>query len=335
MNRGRIVQILVIAAILVLLFALPTFLKSDYWLSVLISIAIVILLTSSLRTITLIGHFSLGHVGFMLLGAYMSGLLVKEVGVSFWAALVIAGLFPATIALVLGYPFLKVKGVYFAILTLLTGQTFRLIAWSLRTVTGGQLGLLGIPSPNPINVPFIGVISFDTSGGYYYLTLFIVLISLYILYRIEHSELGSLWAVIESNDILARSVGMNVVWLKMVNFTVGCFFAGISGALYAHYWHLLSADSASIFGLLTSIYIIMYMIVGGQSKFVGPIIGVSAIMIIAEFSRFMKEFQPMITAALGVLVVFFMPDGIIGLPEILKKLSKRLLKQLEAHKAQV
>lgn len=309
----RLLSWVVCLIIVVLLFAFPSIMHSDYWLSVLISVCIGVLLASSLRTINLIGHLSLGHAGFMLIGAYASALLAKEVGLSFWVTLFIAGLLPAALALMIGYPFLKVKGVYFAILTLLTATTIRLIAWSVHW-TGGQLGLTDIPPPNSIKLPYVGAVEFSQGANYYYLTLLVVLVSLLIMFKVERSELGRRWAAIKSNGDLAESVGMNVIGLKIVVFTVGCFFAGIAGALYAHYWQLLGANATGTFGLLASIYVVLYMIVGGREHFLGPIVGAVVILILAEFSRPLGAYQPVVTAVLALIVVFFLPGGLVSLP---------------------
>ncbi len=319
MKHRSVLTVTVGLVIVALACALPVVVTSDYWDTVLINVLINVLLVSSLRAIWLIGHISLGHVGFMAIGAYCSALLAKEVGLSFWIAMFVAGALPAVIALIIGYPFLRVKGTYFAILTLLTAAIIRLLAYSWAGLTGGQLGLTSIPSPDPITLPFIGKTSFDSVGNYYYLVLVVVLVSLGVLYLMERSELGRRWMAIDSNDVLAESVGMNVLWLKIVVFAVGCFFAGIAGALYAHFFHILGAGSTGTFGMINGMYIVLYMVMGGKGKFYGPVVGSVVILVLAEFCRPLGEFQPMVTAGLGLFVVFFLPEGLVSVPERLMK----------------
>jgi branched-chain amino acid transport system permease protein len=142
MSKIAIQRKLVFAGIIAILVFLPFILPSLYWVSVSINIGITVLLVTSLRLISLVGHYSLGHIAFMLIGAYTSALLVMKAGISFWVAFILAGFSSAIIALAVAYPFLKVKGVYFAILTLLTAETFRLFAWNWKSLTGGEYGLV-------------------------------------------------------------------------------------------------------------------------------------------------------------------------------------------------
>lgn len=307
----KILSIAVLAAVII---ASPVALKSVYWTSVLIILWINILMVSSLRTIRLLGHISLGHVGFSLIGAYGSALLVMRLGLPFWMGLFLGGLMSAGIALVLAYPFLRVKGPYFALLTLLTAETFRLITWHWPSLTGGFWGLLKIPSPNPITIPLVGTITFDSVNSYYYLTAVIVTLSLLVLYLLERSRLGFKWRAIQDTEALARSVGMNVMWYKALNFAMACFFAGLSGALFAHYQHALSPDFTARFGVLMSIYLLVYMVVGGDAKFSGPIVGTVVLTIISELARELKEYQPMLIGAIAILSVLLMPEGLISLP---------------------
>jgi branched-chain amino acid transport system permease protein len=329
MNRKPLINIISIVVLAAIIIALPIALKNAYWTSILVIMGVNILLVSSLRTVKLLGHISLGHVGFSLIGAYGSALLVMKLGLSFWAAIFLGGLMAAVVALALAYPFLQVKGIYFALLTLLTAETFRLIVWYWPSLTGGFWGLLKIPSPNPIPIPLIGTINFENINNYYYLTAVIVCLSLFILYRLERSHLGFKWITIQDAEALAQSVGINVKWHKMLNFAVACFFAGIAGALYAHYQHALSPDSTARFGVLMSIYLVVYMVVGGESKFSGPVIGTVILTIISELGRALGEYQPMMIGAIAIFVMLLMPEGLIGLPNRFKLLNRKLLNQTQ------
>jgi len=326
MSRKLLITITVTVVLVALIVTLPLALNSVYWSTVLVLMGINILMVSSLRTIKLLGHISLGHVGFSLIGAYGSGLLAIKLGLSVWLTIFLGGLMSAVVALALSYPFLKVRGMYFALLTLLTAETLRLIVWYWKGFTGGFWGLLKIPYPSPIIIPGI-TITFDKVNNYYYLVAIIVSLSLFVLYRLENSHLGFKWRVIQDTDVLAQSVGINVKWHKMLNFTIACFFAGIAGALFAHFQHSLSPDASARFGVLISIYLIVYMVVGGESKFVGPILGTIALMLVAEFARGLVEYRPMMIGAIAILTILLMPEGLVGLPNRSKLWYRKLLHQ--------
>jgi branched-chain amino acid transport system permease protein len=304
-----------VVGIILLLFLAPLFMKSSYWLHVLSVAGINVILVASLHTIYSTGEISLGTAGFMALGGYGSALLSMKLGVPVWFSMLLGGLMCALLALVLGYPFMRAKGVYFSILTLLSGEILRLIAWYSRGLTGGQVGLSKIPPPPPIKIPWSGTIVFDNKTSYYYLILIVVLICLFILYRLQKSQTGFTWRTIRERDDLAASVGINVLWYKIFAFVVGCFFVGIAGALFAHFMRLLAADASGKFGMFTSIYVLIYMVVGGESKFGGPILGAVFLTILPEMFRPLVEYRPIIFGALVILIVFLMRGGLVELPQ--------------------
>ena len=312
-SRNPIKTVMVLVFVLVLLL-MPAFLKSSYWLHVLSIVGINVILAASLHTIWCTGEVSLGTAGFMAMGGYGSALLAMKAGISVWAAMPLGGLLCAIVAVALGYPFMRAKGIYFSILTLLTGEIFRLTAWYYRSLTGGPVGLPHIPSPESINVPGIVTISFDSKISYYYLILVAALLSLLVLFRLQRSQVGFTWRIIRERDNLAASVGINVLWYKIFAFSVGCFFAGIAGALFGHFMHLLAADASGKFGMFTSIYVLIYMVVGGEKKFAGPIIGAVILTLLPEIFRPMQEYRPIVFGALVIFMIFFMPQGIVDIP---------------------
>ncbi len=277
-------------------------------------LAINILMVSSLRSVTLINEISLGQVGFAIIGAYTQATLMMKGGLSFWPSLILSALISAFVALLLAYPFLKVRGIYFSILTLLTAETFRLIAYYWTSLTGGSLGLTGVPGPGKQSVPFVGVVDFNKPGNYYYIAIGVVLIALLILYYVERAYINFQWRAIKDDNTLAGAVGINVIGYKMVNFVIAAFMAGLSGALFASYQHNLSPDTTSRFGVTMSIYLLVYMVVGGKDYFIGPLVGTFVLTLLAENTRSMQQYQPMITGAIAILVMIFMPMGLVGLP---------------------
>lgn len=301
-------------ALIVLALLMPTILGGNkYWLTVLTILAINVLLVSSLRSVTLINEISLGHVGFALIGAYSTAILMMKGGLSFWPALILSALLAAAVSLVIGHPFLKVKGIYFSILTLLTAETFRLVVYYWTKLTGGSLGLVGVPSPEPMDL-FGRTVEFKTVNTYYYLAIGVVIVCLLILYHFERAYISFQWRAIRDDLTLASSVGVNVVGYKMVNFTISAFMAAISGGLFAAFQHNLSPDTTSRFAVTMSIYLLVYMVVGGQSRFIGPLIGTGVLTLVAESTRSVAEYQPMFTGAIAILVMLFLPMGLAGLP---------------------
>ena len=294
--------------------AAPPLIASIYWTSVLNMIVINCLMASSLRTIFLIGEFSLGHVGFMCIGAYASALLSMKTGLPFGITLPAAGLMAGLIAIFLGYPFMRVKGIYFVILTVVTSESFRLLAYNWRDLTGGTNGLIGFPGAGTLSIPGLGQIDFTGFTEYYYLTLAVVCISLFILYRLEMSNLGFTWITIRETDKMAAAVGINVLKYKVINFGIASFFAGMGGALLAHLEQTLSAQASSSFGVMTTIYFLVFMVVGGKSNFMGPIIGAVTLSLVMEVSRPMQEYQPMIIGAIALIVVMLIPEGLVSIP---------------------
>ena len=327
MTRQKLVKPLVAVAVLVLICLLPLIAPNAYWIHVFIIIAIMILATSSMRAINRTGEISLGTAGFMLLGAYSSALLTKDLGLSFWLTMPIGGLFAAAVALAVGYPFFRVKGVYFAITTLLLGFIFLYLAGYMGWLTGGWQGLVFSFWPDPITIPGVFTLNFNTNTSYYYLAIIIVGLCLFVLYRMEHSRIGLVWKSIKEADNLAQSVGVNIMAQKIFVFVVACFFTGIAGALYAFYVHALSPTTtpANIFSFFTSVYCILYMVVGGEGSFFGPFIGTTLFMLIFEFSRPLQSYRPLVYGGVLILIVFFMPKGLISLGDYIPAWYRKLL----------
>jgi branched-chain amino acid transport system permease protein len=330
MHRGKLVNIIGIAALICLLFLVPLLWKSLYWIHILILTGLNVLLAVSLRALLRTGQISLGTAGFMLLGAYSSALLAIKLGLSFWITLPLGGLLAAIVALIVGYPFLRAKGIYFAILTVMLAEVSRLIAWYWPSLTGGSAGLQDIPPPDPISIPGIIILTFDTKIAYYYLMLVIVIVCLTILYRIERSWLGLMWSAINEADNLAQAVGINIMGHKMLIFCVSSFFMGVAGALYAHYMGTLSpyGTPGTPFGFTASIYVLIYVVVGGETRFAGPIIGAIVLTIVPELVRGLQEYVPLIFGGLFIIIVLLMPEGITSLSAPLSHWSGRAIRYI-------
>jgi branched-chain amino acid transport system permease protein len=215
-----------------------------------------------------------------------------------------------TIAILIGYPFTRVRAIYFSMVSLFGGMAIVSLI-KAQKLTGGFSGLTGIPPLDPINIPgLINITFWGQKVPYYYFTLLLTLVCLLVLYRIEHCRIGMTWKAIAQSHLVASSVGINETGFRVLAFAVGCFFAGIAGATYAHYNLVLAPDT---FGFLASIFLVMYMLVGGRDSFAGPIIGAAILVMVPQLFRFLKEFAPFIVGAIMIIVVFLLPQGIAGL----------------------
>jgi len=204
---------------------------------------------------------------------------------------------------------------YFAMITLFFNQVILLIATQWSSLTGGSTGLLNIPSIGHLSLLGLNI-NFGGHMPYAYFVLFIVTICLLFLYRIDHSRLGTTWASIEQDESAARNVGINVTWLKVSSFCIGCFFTGIAGCLYAHYLRVINPDT---FGLFPSIYILIYMVAGGRKNFIGPIIGAVILTLVPQISEPLTKYQPFIFVAALYIVLYLMPNGVADLPNIIRR----------------
>lgn len=304
-----------LASLVVLLFLLPLFVKQPYYIHVFIVTLLYVIVVSSLRTIALSGQVSVGHAAFMGIGAYFSGVVSKELGLTPWLTIPLGGLAAMTIAVLVGYPFTRVRAIYFSMVSLLGGIVIVNMIRVAQKWTGA-FGLAGIPPLSPINIPSVINITFlGQKVPYYYLTLLLTLVCLLVLYRIEHCRVGMTWKGIAQSHLVASSVGINEAGFRVLALAVGCFFAGIAGAWYAHYNLVVTPNT---FGFLPSIFLVMYMLVGGRDRFAGPIVGTAILVIVPELFRGLKEFAPLILGAIMVIVVFLMPQGIAGLFDQIK-----------------
>ncbi len=315
MNRKTGSQLGASVAVLIALVLVGTLLKGEYLLHLFILIMMNIVLASSLRLINLSGQLSLAHGGMVTLGAYTSALLVMKLDLSSWLGLLAAGVVAAIVSCLIGIPFTRLKGIYFTMVSIFFVQIVILSIQQWRSLTGGASGLFGIPRPDG----FLGIV-FKTKSSFFFLILAIAVVSLLVMWAIEHSRVGMTFRGIQQADSLAESVGINTTRYKVLAFTAGGFFAGLIGAFYAHY---ISSLDPTAFSFLFTIYILIYMIVGGAGSFLGPIIGAAFLTLVPEVARPLKSFMPLLFAAILMAIIFFMPEGLVGLPKRLSRLRGR------------
>jgi branched-chain amino acid transport system permease protein len=320
MNRRMILKPVGYGALVVALFLAPLCVVHPYVLHVLIVVLLNIVLACSLRFTATSGQLSLGHGGMASIGAYTSALLVMKLGFSSWAALPLAGVAAMILAVLVGYPFVRLKGIYFAMVTLFLAQFIQLAAEQWKGLTGGTMGIQGIPWPDPIVISGVINIDFASRAHFYYLALVLAVAAVIILYAIESSRMGVTFQSLRQSSPLAESIGINTSRFRVLAFSIGCFFAGIVGAFYCQYFSTIVPAG---FGFLMSVNVIVYMVVGGMRRFYGPIIGATLLTVASEMAGEMKEFEPFVFAGILLLIILFLPEGLISLPRRLKNIAKK------------
>ena len=297
----RILLLIVVAALAV---AAP-YLVPEYYVEILVLFLINLLLASSYRLLTTTGDWSLSHVVLMGVGAYATALAAKLLGWPFWLGLPLAGVASAVIAAALVYPLLRTKGFGFFIASFAFGEFVRLIWVKFTNPFGGPRGMINIPTPE------LGSIDFFFATPYYYLTLVIVALCLWILYRIDRAALiGDVMKAIYMDEDLARSIGVKVNHYRAMAFITGGFFAGIAGALLAH---RLGAIDPKNFDINVMVYLVIWVVVGGTKTFWGPFLGVIVMTIIFETSRPLLEWRPLLFGGILIFFLIFMPVGLESL----------------------
>lgn len=306
----------------VLLCLVPVVIRDEYLLHIAIIICVYIILVSGLRLIMSTGQCSFAHAAFWGIGGYSSAILVMRIGLPFWISLPFSGMIAAVFAVTIGLICLRLKGPYFFIITLAFGQLIILIEKSWVSLTKGTSGIFGIPAPNSISIGGMQIIQFSSKASFLYLGIFLMLIILWVMYRLEKSRFGMACEAIRESDDLAETVGINPLKYKMVAFVVACFFAGVAGSFYTHYMKYISPD---FFGVPESLALLIYMMVGGVSGVTGSIIGSTFMTILRESLRPVAAYQPIVYGFILVIVLLFLPGGILGLPRRIKLIfaSKR------------
>ena len=303
-----------IAALVVLTGLIPVITQHPYYLHVFITIGVFTIVSLGVRLVLIIGQWTFGQAAFMTIGSYASAMLAGHLGWSFWAAMPVAGLIAAVAAALFGFPALRLTGAYFAMVTLVLNIVIRQIILVTPDFTGGSMGMgvmVDIQPPDPIPLPFGGgTIAFTDKTSYYYLIWLLGLAAVGIAYWIDRSPMGAVLRAVRQSEILARSVGVDSAIYKLIAFVIACFFAGIAGSFYAHYLILAHPDA---FSLWDSIYAVAYVVIGGTSTALGPILGTVLLIGGFELLREASAYQTVGYALILLLVTRFLPGGLISL----------------------
>jgi len=304
--------LLLLAALIVC--AIVTLLEgniSPYYFQIIIYIGINIILASSLNLINgFAGQFSLGHAGFMAVGAYTSSIITASLHLSkgdvlsypiFAGALICGGLMASVFGLLVGIPSLRLKGDYLAITTLGFGEIIRVIIQNLDFL-GAARGFTGIPKL-----------------ANFFWVYAVVAILIFFLYNLINSTYGKGFLAVRDDEIAAEATGVSATRYKVIAFVTGAFFAGIAGGLYAHF---VTYINPSQFGFLRSFEIVVMVVVGGMGSSPGVILAAILLTILPEALRAIAQYRMVIYALLLIIIMLGRPQGLFGRGLNIKRLFK-------------
>ncbi len=263
---------------------------SSYIESILIFNGIHIIMALSLYLPFSAGQISLAQAGFMAIGAYASSVMTLFWGFPFYIALFLSGLLSAMTGVLVGFPAIRIKGIYLLLLTLAFGEMVRVFFLNFE-FTGGASGMGGMD----LQTNFVNVYT-------------IVAILIIFFYRLSKSRMGRAFESMREDELAAEVMGINIVKAKLLAFGVGAFIAGLGGGLYAHY--VMYIDSPK-FGFLLAVEFFVFVVFGGMEIFWGPIIGTTLLTLIPEVVRFLKEWRMIFYGLVIVVLMIVRPQGLI------------------------
>jgi branched-chain amino acid transport system permease protein len=278
----------------------------------------------------LAGLLDLGYVGFYAVGAYTFGLLSQYAGFTFWEALPLAGLLAATFGVILGFPVLRLRGDYLAIVTLGFGEMIRIVLLNWSDVTNGPNGISGIPRPSFFGLPFartapdggmtfhqfwstyLWPIEFSAEQRVYFLYFVILILALvtnFFTLRIRKLPIGRAWEALREDEIACRALGINPTNTKLSAFAIGAMFGGFAGSFFATRQGFISPES---FTFIESAIILAIVVLGGMGSQIGVVLAALVLVCLPEFGRQFAEFRMLIFGAAMVGIMVWRPRGLLA-----------------------
>jgi len=260
-----------------------------------------ILLAWSVYAVLMTGNLSFAQAGFMSIGCYASGLLTTKLGLPLWWAVAAAMAVSATCAVIVGYPALRIRGIYLILVT--TGWTFCVrVALENWPLTGGTHGLSGMTGVTPGHaVAAVGAV-----GA--------------VLWIVSRTPLQRVLDLVREDDQLAATLGVNLPYVKLVAFSAGAAMAALAGAMYGHYMVFVRPSS---FDILTSIFVALYVILGGVNNLWGPAFGAAVMTLLPEFIRPLQTWRPTVFGLSIIMILLLRPDGLLPFRTLSARWTRR------------
>ncbi|MBL8396721.1 MAG: high-affinity branched-chain amino acid ABC transporter permease LivM [Candidatus Accumulibacter sp.] len=271
----------------------------------------------------LAGLLDLGYVAFYAVGAYSYALLSTQLGWGFWQALPVAGAVAATFGIILGWPTLRLRGDYLAIVTLGFGEIIRLILVNWTEMSGGPNGITSIPRPSFFGLPFkppgdeptfAAFFGLEFSPSHrivflYYLILALALLTNLFVSRLRRLPIGRAWEAVREDEIACKALGMNVTYVKLSAFAIGAMLGGFAGVFFAARQGFISPES---FTFNESAIILAIVVLGGMGSQLGVVLASLVLVLLPELGRDFAEYRMLLFGAAMILIMIWKPGGILA-----------------------
>jgi branched-chain amino acid transport system permease protein len=334
-NRQALPIALAGIAIAVALPFLPF--SSRYLIDLGTTVLIYVMLGWGLNVVVgLAGLLDLGYVAFYAVGAYTFALLARDLGFSFWEALPFSGLIAASFGVILGFPVLRLRGDYLAIVTLGFGEIIRIVLLNWSPVTGGPNGISDIPRPSFFGLPFArsapeGATTFHQFFGLefspdqriifiYFVILALALITNLFTLRLRRLPIGRAWEALREDEVACRALGINPTSVKLSAFGIGAMLGGFAGCFFATRQGFISPES---FTFIESATILAIVVLGGMGSQMGVVLAAIVLVTLPEFGRAFAEFRMLVFGAAMVAIMVWRPRGLLARREPSLRLGPR------------
>jgi branched-chain amino acid transport system permease protein len=283
----------------------PARIDNNYWTTLLTNICVYAMLGLGLNIVVgYAGLLDLGYAAFFAIGAYTTAYFMTTHNLSYWIMIPLAALMASVFGVVIGAPTLRLRSDYLAIVTLGFGEITRITATNLD-ITGGPNGLYGVPQPS------IGGFTFQTPLQFYYLSLALVLITLFCVSRLGDSRIGRAWAYIREDELAAAAMGINPITVKLLAYALGAVWAGIAGSFLAVQ---LTAVAPESFTFNQSVLVLIVVVLGGLASIPGVVLGAIVVVVVPELGRNLpgdfSQYRLLIFALALIALMIFRPEGL-------------------------
>lgn len=298
-------------------FAVPALIaatgRTDFYFT-LTSVALLAIASAGVWLMFYIGRINIGQGAFALIGAYVSAILVTKAGMSFWLTLPLAGLFAGLVGVLIGLPILRLRGVYFAMISLVLTQVVTLTALALP-ITNGAKGITSIPLPGAISlfgltlVPDFATME-NSRLAFYYTACVLMVLTFAAMYRLVNSRLGHICRSMQQNEELAASIGINIAYIRIVVFAISSFFGGIGGAMFGS---IAQSVYPSTFVVADSVNFMLNCFLGGLGYVFGPMLGTLVLYFGWDLLFEFGKYQLLIYSSLLILAMLVLPNGLLSI----------------------